>query len=127
MPSLGQLSLTLRGPFTSFLILIGIGYLMALSYLFLVDVEPHRQMGMGLISGIAMKYHGTPGGTRLEMALSGIMSDRIEPAEPMKIASTVTYGNYFRMVGHGPFRISLTIHIPGEPQAISAEFEHRHQ
>jgi len=47
--------------------------------------------------------------------------------EPMKIAGTVTYGNYFRMAGHGPFRISLTIHIPGEPQAISAEFEHRHQ
>jgi hypothetical protein len=46
--SLRALPLTLRALFSSFLLLIGIGYLMALSYLFLVDVEPHQQMGMGL-------------------------------------------------------------------------------
>ena len=47
--------------------------------------------------------------------------------EPMEIADTETYGNYFRMAGNGPFRISLTIHVPGEPQEIKVEFEHRHQ
>lgn len=47
--------------------------------------------------------------------------------EPMQIAGTETYGNYFRMAGNGPFRISLTIRVPGEPQEIKVEFEHRHQ
>ena len=47
--------------------------------------------------------------------------------ESMAIAGAVTYGNYFTMQGHGPFRISLTIHVPGRPQDVKAEFEHRHQ
>ena len=41
MISLRDLPLTLRALFSSFLIVMCIGYLMALSYLFLVDVEPH--------------------------------------------------------------------------------------
>ena len=47
--------------------------------------------------------------------------------EPMEIAGTETYGNYFRMAGNGPFRIELTIRVPGEPQEIKVQFEHRHQ
>jgi hypothetical protein len=79
MPSLRQLPLTLRTLFTSFLILIGVGYLMALSYMFLVDVDPHQKMGMGLIAGVEMKYHGTVGSSRLEAALRGSMADKLEP------------------------------------------------
>jgi hypothetical protein len=41
--------------------------------------------------------------------------------EPMQIAGT-TYGNYFPMVGRGPFRIRVTIHIPGQAQPITTEF-----
>jgi hypothetical protein len=77
MPSLHALPIALRALFTSFLLMIGIGYLMALSYMFMVDVEPHQRMGMGLVSGVAMKYHGNPGGTRLEAALRGPMADRL--------------------------------------------------
>lgn len=47
--------------------------------------------------------------------------------EPMQIAGTVTYGNYFPMAGKGPFRIRITVHIPGQAQEITTEFEHRHQ
>ena len=32
--------------------------------------------------------------------------------DPMKIAGTVTYGNYFKMAGTGPFRIRLDIRGP---------------
>jgi hypothetical protein len=46
--------------------------------------------------------------------------------QPMEIAGTVTYGNYFPMVGAGPFRINVTIHVPGQPQDLKAVFEHRH-
>ena len=47
--------------------------------------------------------------------------------DPMEIAGTVTYGNYFKMGGAGPFHISLDIHGPGEADQISAVFERRHQ
>lgn len=46
---------------------------------------------------------------------------------PMEIAGTQTYGNYFPMQGNGPFRISLTIRVPGEARDIKATFEHRHK
>jgi hypothetical protein len=35
-----------------------------------------------------------------------------EKLEPMEIAGTVTYGNYFRMAGNGPFRIALSFASP---------------
>jgi hypothetical protein len=47
--------------------------------------------------------------------------------EPMQIAGTVTYGNFFSMAGNGPFRINVTIHIPGQAQEIKTEFEHKHR
>ena len=59
MISLRDLPLTLRALFSSFLIVMGIGYLMALSYLFLVDIEPHQQEGQGPVQGISEKYHGS--------------------------------------------------------------------
>ncbi len=75
MISLRNLPLTLRALFSSFLIVIGIGYLMALSYLFLVDVEPHQQAGQGVVEGISEKYHGSTSGTRLEGARPGFPMD----------------------------------------------------
>ena len=64
--TLSTISTPLRVLFTCFLGTIGIGYLTALFYLFLVDVDPHRKMGMGVAEGISMKYHGQQGNTRLE-------------------------------------------------------------
>lgn len=92
MPSLHQLPLALRALFSSFLVLIGIGYLMALFYMFLVVVDPHQQMGMGLIAGVEMKYHGAPGGSRLETALQGVMADRVEPSDRDRILRWVSDG-----------------------------------
>ena len=43
-----------------------------------------------------------------ELALAG-ESKRLEP---MTLAGTVTYGNYFRMIGRGPFRIDVRIERP---------------
>jgi hypothetical protein len=80
MISLRDLPVTLRTLFTSFLIVIGIGYLMALSYLFLVDIEPHQQEGQGPVEGISAKYHGSTD-TRLEAALKGTMADKLTAEE----------------------------------------------
>lgn len=47
--------------------------------------------------------------------------------QPMEIAGTETYGNYFPMNGDGPFTIKVTIHVPGQTSDIVTQFEHRHQ
>src|SRR6516225_9687954 len=81
MISLCDLPLTVRVLFSSFLIMIGIGYLMALSYLFLVDVKPGRDAGERTVESISEKYHGSTNGTRLEAALRGTMADRLTAEE----------------------------------------------
>ena len=48
MITLRSLPIAFRALFSSFLILIGVGYLMALTYMYVVVIEPHQQMGAGL-------------------------------------------------------------------------------
>jgi hypothetical protein len=91
MISLRTLPLTLRALFTSFLIVIGIGYLMALSYLFLVDIEPHQQEGQGPVEGISAKYHGSTD-TRLEAALKGTMADKLTAEEREQVFQWIRAG-----------------------------------
>ena len=74
--SLKTLSSSMRALFTCFLLTIGLGYMAALTYLFFVDVDPHKKMGMSVAEGIEMKYRGQRGNTRLEAALRGTMADR---------------------------------------------------
>jgi hypothetical protein len=38
---------------------------MALSYMYLVVIEPHQQMGYGFLAGISDEHHGLPNGTAL--------------------------------------------------------------
>jgi len=92
MPHLRELPLTFRALFTSFLILIGSAYLMALSYMFLAIIEPHQKMGLGLVQGIEMKYHGNPDSSRLESALRGPMASNIEPADRDSVLEWVHNG-----------------------------------
>jgi hypothetical protein len=92
MISLRNLPVTLRALFSSFLIVIGIGYLTALSYLFLVDVEPHQKMGQGVVEGISSKYHGSTSGTRLEAALRGTMADKLTPEERDQVFQWIRAG-----------------------------------
>ena len=65
MLSLSSLPITFRALFSSFLLLIGVGYLMALSFMYLVVIKPHQQMGEGLVAGISDQYHGLPKGKTL--------------------------------------------------------------
>ena len=47
--------------------------------------------------------------------------------EPMLIAGTVTYGNYFNMsTNDNPYRIRVLIELPGTPGVIEATFEYQH-
>lgn len=47
--------------------------------------------------------------------------------EPMLIAGTVSYGNYFNIPEtDNPYRIQVRIELPGVPGVIETEFEYRH-
>ena len=66
---------------------------MALSYMFLVVVEPHKQMGESLVAGISDEYHGLPKGeTLLESALKGPMAGKISDADRSHILQWINDG-----------------------------------
>ncbi len=47
--------------------------------------------------------------------------------EPMLIAGTVSYGNYFNMpVTNNPYRINVRIELPGMADVIEAQFDYQH-
>lgn len=57
------------------------------------------------------------------IGLSGVQ----KKLEPMLIAGTVTYGNYFNMSANdNPYRIRVLVELPGTPGVIEATFEYRH-
>jgi len=88
--TLRTLPLAQRVLFSCFLVLIGLGYLAAILFLYFVDVEPHSGTGEGMIQGIADKYHGVP--TRLEIALRGPMADRASIADKKKVFKWIKSG-----------------------------------
>ena len=55
---LRSLPIAFRALFSSFLILIRVGYLMALSFMYLVVIEPHQQMGEGVVAVSATNITG---------------------------------------------------------------------
>jgi len=47
--------------------------------------------------------------------------------EPMLIADTISYGNYFNMpTTNNPYRIRVLIELPGVAGVIETEFEYQH-
>ena len=46
--------------------------------------------------------------------------------EPMEIAGTVTYGNYFTMGGDDPYRIEISITRSGTATSVAVTFSYRH-
>ena len=63
--------------YTAFLLLIGIGYLMALTYLYLSHQGHDNKPGVS-IEDIASNYYGNRSGTRLEAAIRGPMAGYIQ-------------------------------------------------
>lgn len=90
--TLRTLPLPVRVLFSCFLLTIGIGYLFAVLYLFLIDVEPHARHGIGMAQSVIIKYYGLRGGTRLEAALNGAMGESIPPASKKQIVEWIRKG-----------------------------------
>ena len=47
--------------------------------------------------------------------------------QPITIANSRSYGNYFAMGGTGPYKITVHINRPGSSDTIQAQFEYTHQ
>jgi hypothetical protein len=63
--------------------------------------------------------------TRAKVSATITGPDRLKltkKLEPMTIAGSATYGNYFSMPGPGPYRIVLHIQVPDARQSIEAVF-----
>lgn len=63
--------------YTSFLLLIGLGYLMAISYLYVTHENNDGKPGLS-IEDVASSYYGNRSGTRLEAAIRGPMAGYID-------------------------------------------------
>lgn len=85
-------SLPVKVLFTCFLLSIGIGYLMAVLYLFMIDIEPHSKKGTGMVGAVIVKYYGQRGTTRLEGALDGAMGDNLTPAQKKEVVAWIRRG-----------------------------------
>jgi len=90
--SLRTLPPVFRALFSCFLIVIGLGYLMALTLLFLVDVRPHERQGMNLVEAIDATYHGQPKVSELEAALKGPMATMLSERQRSRILSWIHNG-----------------------------------
>ena len=90
--TLQTLSLPLKVLVTLFLLTMGLGYLFALAYLYLIDVEPHTKHGMGLVAAVIMKYYGQRETTRLEAALGGPMGEYVTDSQRTQIVQWIRQG-----------------------------------
>jgi cytochrome c5 len=82
---------------------------------------------------VTVALFDTPSGQRIEDA---VVKARVATAagagpektlQPITIANSRSYGNYFAMSGSGPYKVSVHIRRPGSSDAIQAQFEYTHQ
>ena len=90
--TLRTLPLPLKVLASFFLLTIGLGYLLAVTYLYLIDLEPHTKHGFGMVQAVIIKYYGQREGTRLEAALNGSMAEHVTPSEKQQIIRWIRHG-----------------------------------
>lgn len=90
--SLRTAPLSVRVFATSILATLGLGYLLAMVYLYATKVRPHQLQGHGLIQGVEYSYHGKPAESRLISSLKGSMAATITPEEFDAISAWVSDG-----------------------------------
>lgn len=75
-----------------FLLTVGVGYLFALLYLYLVDLEPHAKPRLGVVQAVIVKYYGKRERSRLEAVLEGSMGGQVTPTEKQRIIGWLRQG-----------------------------------
>lgn len=75
-----ELPVSMRVLFTGTLLVIGLGYLFALIYVYESDAGKDGEAGLS-VNDIIISYSGSSEGTKLEAALQGAMSSMLPPAD----------------------------------------------
>ncbi len=89
--TLADCTISERLLYSSFLLLVGIGYLMALGYLYLTHAGLNGQPGIS-VEDIAISYYGNRSGTRMEQMLRGPMGAYSKPLETALIVAWLQDG-----------------------------------
>lgn len=101
--SLRRAPLSRRVFVTTLLCTFGVGYLMALVYLYAQEMRPAQLAGHGLVQGVANTYHGIPNESPLLVALRGSMAATLTPEEIKSISEWIEAGakeeTYAEVVG----------------------------
>lgn len=90
--TLRTLPLPLKVLATVLLLTLGLAYLFAVVYLYLQDIGPHRQNGVGLVNSVIIKYYGKRDVTRLEASLEGSMGEYVSLDEKEQIIQWIRQG-----------------------------------
>ncbi len=77
--------------YTSFLLLVGLGYLMAMGYLYVSHEMNDKKPGLS-VSDVANSYYGNRSGTRLEAAIRGSMAGYIDENDRNKLVAWLKDG-----------------------------------
>jgi len=89
---LKKLPLPLKILLSCFLLTMGIGYIFAVLYLYLLDVEPQAKQNIRFVQAVIAKYYGQRGSTRLEAAIEGSMKDHLSDAQRRRVVDWIRSG-----------------------------------
>ena len=95
---------------------------------------PESTMHGGIPSGddyyhvsVTLREAGTDSSIRnakVQARVASALDGESRTLEPMPFGATMSYGNYFRMLGRNPYRITVTVTRPGAG-AVETQFEFR--
>ena len=92
-PDLRKLSYPIKGLFSAYLLTIGIGYLIAVLFLFLLEIGPHQKVSVDMLQATIHKYYGNRGTSRIEAMLRGSMGQYAAASEKSDISAWVDEGS----------------------------------
>lgn len=72
LADLRSLSFPIKGLLSAYLLTIGIGYLIAILYLFLLEVGPQQKVSVGMLQATIHKYYGNRGLRELKPCCAGV-------------------------------------------------------
>ena len=77
---------------TTVLVTLGLGYALAMLFLYAREIKPSKDQGVGVVKGVAQTYHGVPGESALMASLKSSMSSMIEGEEFVAFSEWVDGG-----------------------------------
>jgi len=89
--NLPSLNLTVKSLFTSYLLIIGLGALLASAQILMTHGMADGELGLS-VDDIVYSYHGDPAHSKIEIKLNGSMRDKASVADKLEIIKWVRNG-----------------------------------